>query len=1023
MSSVRRIRASGSLATDPSALDQSENLSVARNVAMHRPGIVMPRPGFGDTTGTVTRAFASFVVSGQDDGVSATYVVPIVEFGAYVPQVGWTLTDEVPTARTITNVVTGATNYTLTLSGTIDTTDDITVSAGSTGYRPISMAAYGGDLVVQSYDGTNYRIERASALTTYSGSSARAAPHTSRGVSAWMKARGALYWTTGGQGIRKITSISAGASSDVRAGLPTAYIEPSSTPVQSATASSDTAAVNSGSSVGYRYVFRRDSTYTIRSAPSARWIVPADAGTYPNGAYTEAGQIFLPPEIVAGDFVELYRTVNSGSATSDPGEDYYLVGTYEVTSTDVTNNYTVAVSFTDQLPDAQLGAALYTSASPFGISAAKELPPSAAHLVQWKRCAWAGNTRVRAATTMTIVKVAYQSGATTKLEGTGLTYVNSGSYTGVAGNALTGVTFASGLDWASLVAGSVMWIADNEDPTATVGRINANSRIVSFNQGAGTITLSSAPSGTGAFRAGDIVTLDQDGVQTEFFASSTTDYTTRRFVIPLTTSDSSDRCELTAASLARVLSEYTAAELGSLHIYAINDQDLLALQNGAGGDGGMILVVDRPENTTFGFMCEARPTAFAELAADGTHQALTDEVAGRVQWSDPDEPESWPLGNSVTIGDRNADVLALVPLERCLLVFKEDGIYSIQGDPPNNWVVREFDLAKRHLAPQAVCVLDDVCYAWTDRGVCAVTEASARAVSMPIGNTLRPLQQYLPLNDNNTKRGFWMEAHPRLGAVILGTGGSASATTATAEYVFFVNTGRWCSWNQAWRCVAYDQAEDRLAVVPTLDAAWEVVYERSAEATSTSYRDHSVSKLEATISGTSVTIAIADFGPFTPVAGDVLVDTDGDARSISSVASGGGNYTLTVLTGMAGSTVDWHQAYACTLIWQAQHLPGLGLRWQEIHVALQESDSAYLTTWPMLVGGTAVASVSMATDWVTCSVPESLETGGIVRVGPPRSIVRNARLSPLVIVTTAGVLWQLSELALHHSMQSRRVSR
>ena len=70
---------------------------------------------------------------------------------------------------------------------------------------------------------------------------------------------------------------------------------------------------------------------------------------------------------------------------------------------------------------------------------------------------------------------------------------------------------------------------------------------------------------------------------------------------------------------------------------------------------------------------------------------------GRLYWSKIQEPEAVPLLNFTDVGDRNRDILALVPLDRALIVFKEDGIYSVTGSAPSSWIVDEIDTTLRFI--------------------------------------------------------------------------------------------------------------------------------------------------------------------------------------------------------------------------------------------------------------------------------------------------------------------------------------
>ncbi len=397
---------------------------------------------------------------------------------------------------------------------------------------------------------------------------------------------------------------------------------------------------------------------------------------------------------------------------------------------------------------------------------------------------------------------------------------------------------------------------------------------------------------------------------------------------------------------------------------------------------------------------------------------------GRLWYSKPDEPEAVPPSNFIDIGNVNADILALVPLRNALLVWKEDGLFRITGNGPTFWNVDEIDLTMRLLAPQATCVLNNVCYAWTSRGVARATEVGTEIISNEIGDRLREIQRLLPLDETGSKRGFWMTAHERHGLVILGTGDNPTDDVTTAWYVFHTSTQRWAPWPIVSRCAAYDPATDRMVHSPNIDA-WSVLFEREDEDATASYRDASLSGLAGTVASLVVTIATSAFGGFTPAAGDVLVDGSSVKARVESVEVSGANQLLTISTALTGTSFTWHQGYAITVVWSAQALPGFGSRWTEGHIHMMTSDSAYVSTFPLQIGGMVEhnTSAQFLTMTVTPTDAEGSPKYGVYRYGQPRDIVRAATMSPAMIITTAGALWTLAELDLHFLPQSQRVRR
>lgn len=874
-------------------------------------------------------------------------------------------------------------------------------------HRPIAIVPFGGDLVVQNYDSVldQVGLNKGSADASFSSGESLALPSVN-GVSSFMEARGSLYYTSA-EGVKKLADIADTATTKAGAWMTYQPPELSTAPATDI----ENAALEVDTSVAYRWcVVRTDANgYEIRSAPSSRtvWASLSDA-SYPNGLNMNVGEIYLPPEAAEGDVLELYRTPNSGDRTADPGEDYYLVGEYTVTSADISAGSIVTV-WEDNVKDHELGAALYTSSAQFGALSSKEIPPYTASLAWWGGVAWAGYLFERALETVTLAKVAfYDTGAAVAVnEDTGLCTLE-GAYTGVSGNTLTGVTFPgspSVLGWGSLLAGQ--WISDT-NPTSSLGRIPLGTRIVSFDEGAQTITLDQTPSGTGDFNAGDIVEIQS----VEFYAYASEGLSSRWFDV--THSDLYQSREYQAAlSLARAVTAYFAgAVTPPPAVYAFKDEVSV------NGDGGLVFLAASP-GTQFTLQ-SIRGSAFVpDLTTEITVEPT--ERAGGIAWSAPQEPEAWPPANTLTVGQRHRAVLAMVPTRDALLVWKEDGLYAITGAPPSSWVVNEVDSSLRLVAPEAVCVLDGVCFALTDRGVVAATAGGVQIVSGPIASDLRAYTRLLPRDNADHKRAFWMVAHQRLGLVVLGVGESADADYTDTEYVFHARaSGRWSRWPRADRCAAYDPAEDRMVVSPGIDA-WELLYERTV-ATAGAHTDVVLSLLSASRSGSDVTISVASFGGYEPRPGDVLRDSEGlETDRVTAVSTVGSDYVLTVTGTGVTSTVSWFQSIPCTVEWQPQHLPGRGSRWQEVHVTLESDASAYVDAWPLDVGGQPSEATSAST--VTATVTSSGAPYQAIRVGLPRAIVRAYQMGPRIEVSCAGVLWRVAELALHVTGQSRRIRR
>lgn len=213
-------------------------------------------------------------------------------------------------------------------------------------------------------------------------------------------------------------------------------------------------------------------------------------------------------------------------------------------------------------------------------------------------------------------------------------------------------------------------------------------------------------------------------------------------------------------------------------------------------------------------------------------------------------------------------------------------------------------------------------------------------------------------------------------------------------------------------------------------SGWEVLYERSDEDSAKSYRD--VSSLGLTISkttGTEITIATSAFGAYTPAACDVMVvkdvsETNLGAFVVESVTVDGSDYDI-VLSGTPSggtpATADWHQGYACTMIWHPLHAQGLGHRWQELHAEFGPVSSQYLTSVPVDMGGGAHRDSGVSS--VQATITPDVALSEPLRAGLPLACVRTPHYYPYAKICVAGVLWELLHLYVHTTATSRRVNR
>jgi hypothetical protein len=1048
---VRRLRAGGGLATDPTALDQPESLRVASNVLLDRPGLIRSRPGIGDATGIAARSTQFLPVALAPYNSDA--VVQSVSGSSWrLERLSTTATyagDAVPpepTLRARSSFAVGRGTLWYTAASGVRALEAL----GAAGSRvagigtdyvvpiAISRRAPTGRFVLPPDGAAAYRV--CWVHRSPSGYDQRSAPSSRRlVVNPSPSDRATVAW----QVIFLPPGIVQGDRFEVYRTISVASsaVDPGDEMFLAVEYTVTAGDVSAG----------RIGTLPLSAHPRVVDDTPDDQ--MGRALYTNASQQGIlasneiPPRAVhlaAWSRRMWYGAVNERpvaiveprSAFSASHPETWRDGLHYSTKTANTSNGSVLVTSLSSVAGLRLGQ--YVSASVRPTVALAPVPALATIA--------ALSTRIAVDNNATITTT---PGSEDQIEFTGLPdLAGSGSS-----------------PWRTLKAGSSFAVgataADTADNIAAT--INATTPLTATSLGDAVfvtdplghgveVTITQTTSATWSrsytLDLSDQATSTTTGTTlafhdflvvngTEFFVSDTTvtaqgfllnpslfgDINWRVIRLPGRTGTLADHVREVSTEIAFALAQYSYVGSIALGADAVADDmtggwsPVYRASSAAGPYA--IAWLSRSPTAPVSFTCPVRPEA---LVVDRSSADVVLRSA-RVYWSKPDEPAAVPPINFVDVGDARRAILALVPLDDALLVFKEDGIFSILGSEP--WVVDEVSTSHRLLSADAVCVLDGVAYAWTDRGVVAVTAGGVQAeVSAPIASELRALVPEFPLGSTAVTRGAWMTAHPRLGLVILAVPSSAGQPLSATWYVWHTGTQRWSRWERTDRYAVYDPAYGSL-LVGIGSSSWLVQRERVASSTQ-------VDAIVTGISGTVVSgiggavglsASLGAFGGREPVAGDVVRVSLASALRFERVLSVGlaGSDRALFIDGAADSgTFDWYQSIPCAIEYQAQHLPGFGTRWEEMHVGLGSSASVWATPWTIGVGGRVGETGALA------MVSREVTSGGtsqVVRIGPSRDMVRAYHCYPRLDVRAAGVSWELLELALHASPQSRRVRR
>lgn len=398
----------------------------------------------------------------------------------------------------------------------------------------------------------------------------------------------------------------------------------------------------------------------------------------------------------------------------------------------------------------------------------------------------------------------------------------------------------------------------------------------------------------------------------------------------------------------------------------------------------------------------SRPSAFDPIGTTANPiTSSNDDKPNRLYWSNPDEPEAVPLVNFTDVGATLFPILAFAPIRDALLVFKQDGVFRVTGSAPSAWNVERLETDLRLMRPECVAVCGGVAYVWADRGFFAVDGGGARSLSAgALDVELRSAAQIV--DAGATSHGAWVVAWPERQLVLFGVPGTTNAAITVRIYAYSLVTESFSEWPLAWGSVA-ESVNDNLYYSRETNAT--VLYEvRDAESTPRgSDRLFSISAI-ISLTTTTLVIAISVAGQWLPAIGDMVSAVVGGVRyyrRITAVASGGGNYTLTLEAVFPASVGTWkaHEVANAKIVmeWHPTSPAGIptGALCREMQVQMDlrlgQDPSKESSIPEYVIGGTSERDVSPYTVTSNRTRVNQIQP---IRVGCSRQIARSAMIAP-----------------------------
>lgn len=572
------------------------------------------------------------------------------------------------------------------------------------------------------------------------------------------RARKNLY-VTAGDALRKISP--AGTTAP-RAGLAPPFIAITEDPAGTL------AAANSYYS--YRAVkVRRDASgLIVRSAPSNRVIYGNTQATVRN-VRIRVWQHQSDDNSPATEEWEVYRSRVSSS--SDVLDEHFLCKTFGPLSTD-TN---LTEDFVDSVADVDLGAALYTNADEEGIENANFRPPQAQAVAEFNGSLVLGDLTFPASKT---VSFTYTSGlAAATSAGIGDRSV-VGTFTN-GSNQITGIASTAGFRVGQIIRD-------------TVGEWSGATDFVRVTAvGANTLTMSATFSGATAARNETI--SDSIRIGSQYFPMRAL-------------------YEEGLVSFWSGASTIPQSSTPSTQVYAFTNDVIRFTRTGAGvsntAPGIRTITFEAILPTSTPFTIHA--THGSEYTPPLPEPTATGATAGQdlfpsgVIWSKFLEPEHFSVMDLQQLGADESEVWRLVRGGDGLWIFKQDGLWRLSGASRDAGFRPDRVSSVRLLHPNAAAESGDRAFAWTDKGILALSAGVSELQSTAIRDQLRVVQTS---STDAADYGIWLAANTKNNEVLVGLPGNSSGnfTTTAKILVYNLETSAWTSWNIAPSCARLDR--------------------------------------------------------------------------------------------------------------------------------------------------------------------------------------------------------------------------
>jgi len=495
--------------------------------------------------------------------------------------------------------------------------------------------------------------------------------------------------------------------------------------------------VESESAPSGRTVFSRsvnDTDPTVRKFPDIYVRLPPILGTrYPTTKYQM--------------WVNLYRSYRldrsattafgqQGAIDSTPGDEMALVYRRTITAAEMTAGY---VTFKELAPWGMTGRPLYTNAgSGSGITTERTQPPRAASVTVFKEHAYYANTDDRFITSVfNVINVPYVYPVTS--------YANAPNRVIITLPALAGAEPVP-----PYVAGDIV---STRSAAGVIQNFTIN----------GVITKVGAVVTIPVVQAPAVLGVATDSAIMGYIKYTKTDMANAATVRKLdlvwsdgTFATTANQIRVTpklgeatarASSAMDLVQEFATNICSGINATAIANSDYIVASNLGSPTGTMEAALISVElDNALGVSALASKTwksflISAEVSSDfrtmavriaGDLQSRPDRRADRIRVSAPGIYNNTCPAYTHHVGDASKSIIRQVATRDAIYVFKEDGLWTIDGHDPQSAAVTLVSQGIRLLSPNSVCIYQDTVYAATGQGILAIRGTAVSTLSATI---------------------------------------------------------------------------------------------------------------------------------------------------------------------------------------------------------------------------------------------------------------------------------------------------